>query len=104
LAISSSSLAFVSASKGDVGLADGADGEPAKAAELGEGDVVAKLEAELVNVEGERLVLVVDPDVDVAQLLDGHACLRWWDGGRAKVDRGHARVFSKAALFYGVVA
>ena len=33
------------------------------------------------GVEGQRLVLVVDPDVDVGELLDGHACLRWWTVG-----------------------
>src|SRR5215207_488300 len=57
--------------EGDVRLADGADREPAVAAELGQGHVLAQLEAELLGVEGERLVLVVDPDVRVSE-VHGH--------------------------------
>ena len=46
---------------GEVGLARGADGEPAEVAHLGHGDVGADLPAQLLGVEGERLVLVVNP-------------------------------------------
>ena len=40
-----------------------------KFAHLGNGDVVAELEPELLGVEGEGLVLVVDPDLHGGQLL-----------------------------------
>ena len=40
-----------------------ADREPAEAAELGQRDVGADLETDLLGVEGERLVLVVDPEL-----------------------------------------
>ena len=47
----------------DVGLAGGPDGEPAEVAHLGQRDVGAHLHAELLGVEGERLVLVVHPQL-----------------------------------------
>ena len=53
---------------GDVRLADRADREPAEVAHLGHGHVVAKLHAELLRVELERLVLVVHPLVDGGEL------------------------------------
>ena len=46
---------------GEVGWLGGADGEPAEVAHLGHGDVGADLPAQLLGVEGERLVLVVNP-------------------------------------------
>ena len=55
---------------GDVRLAGDADGEPAEIAELGHGDVLAELDPELLGVEGESLVLVVDPDLRVRKLLE----------------------------------
>ena len=60
---------------GDVGLAGDADGEPAEVAELRHRDVVAELEPELLRVEGERLVLVAHPDVDVRELLQHRVLL-----------------------------
>ena len=60
----------------DVGLAGQADREPAEVAHLGDGDVLADLHAELLGVEGEGLVLVVDPDVDVAEGFS-IVILRW---------------------------
>src|SRR5262249_60939205 len=55
---------------GDAPLAGRPDRQPAEVAHLGHGDVLADLHAELVRVEGERLVLVVDPHVDVGELLE----------------------------------
>src|SRR5207237_1089448 len=59
-----------------VGLAGRTDRQPPEVVELGDGDVLAHLEAELVGVERERLVLVAHPDVDVG---DGglHGVLLW---------------------------
>jgi hypothetical protein len=56
-------------------LARQAHREPAEVAHLGHRDVVAQLESERLGVEGERLVLVVDPHVHVRQLLQ-HVDLR----------------------------
>ena len=56
----------------DLGLARGADGEPAEVAELGHRDVGSQLHADLLRVEGECLVLVVDPELccrDLHQLI-----------------------------------
>ena len=50
-----------------VGLAGRGDGEPAEAAELGRRDVLADAPAELVDVEGEGLVLIVDPELCVGE-------------------------------------
>ena len=52
-----------------VGLAGGPDRQPAEVAELRQGDVGAHLHAEFLGVEGERLVLVVDPQLGVAILI-----------------------------------
>src|SRR5690348_9783770 len=50
-------------------LAGHTDGEPAEVPHLRHGRVLADLEAELVRVEGERLVLVVHPDLHVRELV-----------------------------------
>ena len=49
----------------------GRDGEPAEAAELGRGEVLADGPAELVDVEGEGLVLIVDPELCVGEGVHG---------------------------------
>jgi len=51
----------------DVVLAGNADRQPAEVAHLGNGDVLAHLHPQLVRVEGERLLLVVHPDVHIGQ-------------------------------------
>ena len=62
----------------DVVLAGRADGEPAEVAQLGQRDVGADLHAELLGVEGERLVLVVDPQLGVGD--PDHRGPPWVDG------------------------
>jgi hypothetical protein len=53
---------------GEVLLADRPDGEPAEVAQLGHRHVRPHLPTELLRVEGERLVLVVDPQLRVGDL------------------------------------
>ena len=60
---------------GDVFLPRNADGEPPKVAHLRNGDVLTKLETELLCVESERLVLVDHPHTCMAEVLQ-HRFLR----------------------------
>src|SRR5207253_3240562 len=76
-------------------LAGHADGEPAEVAELGNGDVLPELHAELLGVEGERLVLVVDPDLRRRQLVQHLFLLVEWTA--PTLAGASVRVFSKRA-------
>ena len=67
----------------EVVLAGRRDGEPAEVAQLGHGHVGLHGEAELLGVEGERLVLVVHP-----QLRVGDPDHRGPPGGRVDCWRG----------------
>src|SRR5439155_4726972 len=80
----------------DVGLPGHADGEPAEVAHLGDGDVVSELQPELLRVEGKRLVLVVNPDLDVRQLLQ-HVLLLSRQCRAATLAGALEVVFSKTA-------
>src|SRR5262249_17814046 len=55
-------------------LLGGPDGEPAVVAHLLERRILSHLEAELLRVEGLRLVLVVDPDAHVGNRTDHLFC------------------------------
>ena len=69
------------------------DGQPAEAAELGRREVLADGPAELVGVEGEGLILVVDPDLRGGELVHGR-----------QVTVGARAVFSKRAQLIWVDA
>ena len=78
-----------------------ADGQPAEVAHLGDGDVLADLEADLVGPEGERLVLVVHPELGGADA--DHGVLRGGSVVRRCVEHTEARqpASSSIVLFTG---
>ena len=93
---------FVSASKTggpgtSMSVIDVPSSPGTEVAELRDGDVLPKLEPELLGVEGERLVLVVDPHRHMGELLQHRVLLRRFRS-EATLDPAHAAVFSKRAV------